>query len=458
VPLPFGMRSRFDTILDASSSVEHATRTDDAGRFELGGVPLFDGARLVTAQGGYVTDTRALPAYDELSLEIVLSSARDDRDTLLGNVIDAADKPVEGAWVAVGTNAAKSGPDGAFALDLVEERGRLAQPDPKQATRITAVKAGHLPGELTRAAADAWPEPLVLRLGEAPLVIDGRVVDAEGKPVAKAQVWTTDETHFGYIELDGGESTMRFGSTIEGILRGDPFEHRVRTNGAGRFELGGLVARDYRVHVLDPKTMCATTVTFAGGARNVEIRMPKEDVHARVAGRVTSLSGEPIAGLLVHLQRRTVSGFELERVDGGMVTTDAEGRFAFVNVSRALSSIHVLGEQIGLGGFERAIAPDDDVEHLELRVPMRVHVQIEASGRTDLEWASIVDEKGSKLELGILHGSHAYATQDMRLEAGRSEAFSVSETAKELVLYAKGAEVQRVKLALEHGQLNVIRP
>lgn len=457
VPLPFGMRAQFDSILDRSISVERSTKSDEAGRFEMKQVPLVPGTKLTTTLAAYMTDEREVPAHDEFALELVLRSARAEPEQLLGTVVDVEGKPVEGAWIACGPATAKSGRAGAFALDLTlrDVGGREAR-----STLVRAVKQGHLPGEVTRANDGAWPSPLVVRLGGPPLSIEGRVVDADGKPIAGAQVWTSDEAHFGYVPIEGGEMTMRAGANVESILRGDPFTHRIQADASGRFALSGLLAHDYRVHALDTQRVLATTASLAAGVRNVELRMPKEDVHERVAGRVTSLSGDPLAGVEVSLERHA-NGEQttiIDRLRGASVRTDADGRFEFGPVSRAVNVVGVDGYSFGVTGFERPLDPREDVEDLAIRVPLTMHVQIDAAGRTDFDRVSVLDEHGQKLYLTIQHGSSSYAMQEMDLREGRTEPFSVSEEAKTLVLFKGEVEVQKLPMRCTRGELNTIRP
>jgi protocatechuate 3,4-dioxygenase beta subunit len=459
VPLPYGMRSRFDSILEGSNTVERSAKTDPLGRFELAGVPVFAGAVLSTSHPMHLEHELALPEHDDLALEIVLTAASSTRTRVIGKVVDTDGNAVEGARVALGDGSTKSGPGGMFALDAADGS------DPKSAKtshprRICALHPGHLPAVLELEPGASWPDPLVLRLGTPPLAIEGRVVDATGAPIKSAQVWTSDETHFGYIEIEGGEMAVRAGSTIEGLLRGDPFTPRMRTSAAGRFELGGLLARDYRVHVLDPKRMTATTVTLAAGTRNVEIRMPAEDLHERITGRVTNLSGEPIAGAWVKLVRDNPAenASELDRFESAAAKTDAEGRFAFERVSKSVLALRVEGEGMALEGFEHTIRPGDDLLHVEIAAPLRVHVQVDASNHPSADEVAVLDAGGEKLELAIRHGNSAYGMREVRLIEGRSEIFSVLETAKTLVLYANDAEVLRQPVKLASGSLNTLRP
>jgi RNA polymerase sigma-70 factor (ECF subfamily) len=452
VPLPFGFRARFDAILDGASTIERSATSGPDGRFELADVPVVPGVELVTTRAGFLEDRRALPAFDELALEIVLCRAEQGPERLLGIVLDPAGEPVEGAWVGVGDSTTRSEAGGSFALEL----GSAAE-DAPPVRILRAVKQGYLPAELWLAPGDAWPAPLVLALGPPPLTLAGRVVDSFGEPVPGAEVWTEDEEHFGYIPLGDGETSVRVGASIEGILRGDPWTHRARADAAGRFALTGLLARDYVLRAFDRTSLALATETVASGARDVELRMPEEELHALVAGRVTSLAGEPLSGLDVVLERSPLGGGPANLLASRAVRTDAEGRFAFEHVSRRVNAIQAQGPELGLGGFRRLLAPSDDLAHLELAVPLRVHVQIDAGESEAIERAALLDEHGAKLTLSVDHGEHAYAMDEITLEHGRSEAFSVSELATTLVLYAKNTELRRLPVTLRRGELNTLR-
>ena len=460
VPLPFGLRARFDSILDGSTTVERKTCTDEQGRFELAGAPLVPGAGLMTTHAAFLTDHRDLSGYDELALEIVLASASDGPTRVIGRVVDLDENPVEDAWVALGPSTAKSGPGGIFTLELEASAGdeRLA---PEDAGVVRAVKRGYLPAELARAAGEPWPDPLILRLGGAPLTIAGRVVDAAGEPVPGAEVWTDQETRFGFIDIEEGEMQMKAGANVEGILRGDPWTRRFRADSGGRFELTGLLPRDYRVHALDKQRMRATTRRIPAGVSDLEIRLEGEDFHELVAGRVTSLAGEPIEGLEVVLERslESVEADDFEGFESLPAITDADGLFAFENVSRAVHVVEVRGLELGLTGYRRALEPGDDLANLELAVPMRVHVQIDAGQRTDApDQAALLDENGERLYLSVHHGNSSYAMREIPLHEGRTEPFTVSETARTLVLLVQGQETLRMPLELTRGDLNTIRP
>jgi len=452
VPLPFKLRARFDAILAEASTVERACDSGPDGRFELAGVPLVAGLELVTTCAAFLEDRRAPPPHDELALEIVLRRAEEDPERLIGRVVDPAGDGVEGAWVAIGTSSTRSGPGGSFALELAEARADEGD------GVLRAVKAGYLPAAVPAARLAGSAEPLVLQLGPPPPSIQGRVVDARGEPVPGALVWTDEETHFGYISPEGAELTVTMGATVEGILRGDPWTFRVRADAAGRFELAGLLARDYRVRAFDPARLVLATATFPAGAQDAELRLPDEELVARVAGRVTSLSGAPLAGVRVVLARPALGRGPADLLESPPAVTDADGRFAFERVSRAVDAVLVQDRGLGLEGFRHPIAQSDDLEHLALAVPLNVHVQVDAGEAEGFDHAALLDARGERLMLSVEHGDHAYGMSEVALDRGRSETFSVSELATTLVLLSQGVEARRVPVRLVHGELNTLRP
>jgi hypothetical protein len=283
-------------------------------------------------------------------------------------------------------------------------------------------------------------------------------VDARGEPVPGAEVWTDEETHFGYVPLEDGEMSVSVGASVEGLLRADPWTFRVRADSAGRFALAGLLPRDYRLRAFDRGRLALATETAAAGAHDVVLRLPEEELRPRVAGRVTTLSGEPLAGLRVVLERPALSPGPADLLEGRAALTGADGGFAFERVSRSADVLRVQGEELGLEGFRHALGAGDDPEEMELRIPLKVHVQIDAGETEGIERVSLLDARGERLALSVEHGEHAYSMDEIQLDHGRSESFSVSELAATLVLSAQGAEVRRLPVALARGELNIVRP
>jgi len=461
LPLPFRLRAGFDAILDGAAAVEPRTTSGADGRFQLDAVPVGGELELVTEHAAFREDRRTPPAHDAFDLEIVLRKAEAGPRLLAGLVVDAAGQPVAGAWVALGESSTRSGPGGVFALELSGERAALRQGEQV----LRAVKPGHLPAELVRGPDEPWDkqgERLVLVLGPAPLAIAGRVVDAHGEPVAGAEVWTDEETHFGTIAIEGGEMSVRVGASVEGLLRDDPWTHRVRAGADGRFRLSGLLPRDYRLRAFDRTHLVVASHVAAAGVEGVELRLGEEELEPLIAGRVTDLGGEPLAAVEVLLERPALGGGPANQLEGLAVRTDADGRFAFEGVSRAAHALRVQGPELALEGFRLTLSERDDRARLVLAVPLRVHARIDAGlvagEASGYERAALLDAGGNTLTLALDHGQHSFVLDAVELDRGRSESFSVSELATTLVLSAGGAEQHRVPVKLVRGELNTLRP
>ncbi|HEX6883564.1 MAG TPA: sigma-70 family RNA polymerase sigma factor, partial [Planctomycetota bacterium] len=200
----------------------------------LGGAP---GSLLWAQADGHASASLTLP--EESSDELVVTLARAARDAALaGRVWRADGLPAAGAYVSAGEASARCDGEGAFELE-----------DEALPTRLRAVLPGHLPGELDLAGlpADERRE-LELVLGPAALRIAGRVEDAQGRALAGAQVWTTDGERFGEIPTRVGELTLLLDFDLEGVIDGAEAQaggREATSDGAGRFELTGLVDRSY---------------------------------------------------------------------------------------------------------------------------------------------------------------------------------------------------------------------
>jgi hypothetical protein len=258
--------------------------------------------------------------------------------------------------------------------------------------------------------------------------------------------------------MDGGEMTVRVGASVEGILRDDPWTHRVRADDEGRFVVAGLLARDYRLRAFDRAHLMLATEVVAAGTEDVELRLPDEPRLPRVAGRVTSLGGEPLAGVSVTVEREALNPGPAGELRSRTTKTDDDGRFAFEEVARALHGVRVSGPEIELGGVLHVITEEDDPEHLEVGVALLVRARVDASGTADADHASLLDARGRALTLSVDHGEHAYAMERVQLDGGRSESFAVSELATTLVLYVGKREVVRHPVTLARGELNLLRP
>ena len=90
-------------------------------------------------------------------------------------------------------------------------------------------------------------------------MVSGRVVSADGDPIAGVRVWTPDVTYLGMItnEVQGHQLTGY--GTVEAYASDGSTELSLATvtDGDGDFTLRGLLPRSYAVFAMDPRTLTA---------------------------------------------------------------------------------------------------------------------------------------------------------------------------------------------------------
>ena len=213
-----------------------------------------------------------LPSEPSFDLTLVLQAQESD-STLAGRVVDGEGEGIPDAYVALGLSATKSDAEGRFTLAI----GPRSESDKV----LWAAKAGLLPACIERDPAASWPDPIELVLAGTPLSIQGRVLDEQGKPVAGARVWTDDTTDFGAIEVDDFGPMTTIGVKVEGILSGQLWLRHTETDRDGAFSLKGLLARDYRLSVLDQPTLrYVLSEPIPAGRSDVRIHLRDEELVA----------------------------------------------------------------------------------------------------------------------------------------------------------------------------------
>lgn len=163
------------------------TRTDDDGAFTIENVWVgLRGYHIsVRAQGCGDAGARNLDfsAGDSKEVNFTLKSAG---ESLSGTVVDADGVPVSKAWV----NCSGSGQPGGFAQVFTDEKGQFVlEPLVKGLVYIDAGKYDEKSSRETRNTKAQIPcEPVRIMLPVAEGVVGGKVVDADGGPVAGAEV------------------------------------------------------------------------------------------------------------------------------------------------------------------------------------------------------------------------------------------------------------------------------
>jgi len=205
--------------------------------------------------------------------------------------------------------------------------------------------------------------------------IAGRVVDAEGKPVAGVAV---NASSLG----GGGERTM----IVNGMITSGA---QALTTVAGTFELRGLAADSYRLRVLErgrPLRARGKPVklTLAAAEKKTGVELAVDRPNGVIKGVVTGPDGAPLADAWVSVQQDLMSGMRpdqdedgngerrmmmIEASDDGEggggsagdippVLTDAQGRFAIGGLAHAAYDVVAEAKKGTLRGRAANIAPD----------------------------------------------------------------------------------------------------
>jgi hypothetical protein len=331
-----------------------------------------------------------------------------------------------------------------------------------------------------------------LVLGGEPLSIAGRVLGPDGEPRPGARVWLADPTRFGAIgrmpaTLEGlAAGALVPPQALESAARMPPEDgHHVwdetwpasapstalwtyaRADEQGRFVLGGLAPRDYRLATMDEDALqLHETEPIPAGAAGVEIVLPRVPLRPRVAGRVVTASGRPVPGVRVVL---CVQPFGMRmRILGGTTdvsfwqsgpaaTSDEEGRFAFADVPRTPLSMTFESEEIV--PERRSLAPDDEGDGLTVVVDALCRFQVVL--RAPLERADAIalrDGQGRTLDLLLFSQGSTSAYTDVPLVEGRSGWVAASCEARRLVLLSDGDPVEELAIELVPGQAARFEP
>jgi RNA polymerase sigma-70 factor (ECF subfamily) len=488
--LPSNFRTTFAHNLDECSEPGWRATTRSDGRFELPDVPGVAGMDLVATHEGFVPSRRPAPELSDNGIEVALHRPTAAPGMISGEVVDERGRRVDAARVAVAQVTTITDENGMFSLKLPEGGAK---------TSIVALKKGYLPAterlDALLQAGDASAY-IVLHLGPPPLSIEGRVSDAEDQPLSGMKVWVADPTFFGAVDempalVEGLLSGAATRSDIERMMReskerSDPMEFIqgvptvfwsfVKTDAEGRFKLEGLLDREYQVVAMDPATLLRVdSGPVHAGAKNVRIELPARLYFGRVAGRVVSHAGKPVAGVQVTPQCDVLTIHENENSRSTFhsrarsAVTDADGRFVLERLPREKVYLRLDGENIlpiefgrdgetHEGGIETA--SDRKVDDLVITASLRYHMQIElAPERVELaDNFRVIDANGLTLEINVFEGSRRRTTDEAQIHDGKSNVVAVTDEAKMLVLSKGKLEVLRVPLALDPSGVNIVRP
>lgn len=390
------------------------------GLFEIANAPGGEVRLDVTAQGFMAAEEMkvTLPRPDSApELKVVLRRG----SRLEGRVATTAGKPVPGVRIVVDPASAVSDAEGVYSVDGVapgRREVRVLHPHYRRVVRPVSIEEG--------------TNRLDIEL-EAGFEVSGRVIDAEGKPVAAAEVELTTQERSELREhrartgedgsfllqpvasgryrfqasasghataelpgpvvvadqpVEGLEVVLRQGATVRGRVlglspdelavvavtaRGERAERRAKLDSEGRFEIRELEAGDWLLRA-----------SLWQGERQVEARVPvspsDREVHrdlefsprVTLSGRVL-FDGEPLGASTVAVrgERFSIERSVISGSDGGFILRDLEPDRYWLGVTNS----------------QRLIVHNDTLDLLESR---DVEIRLEAG-----TVAGRVEEKGS---------------------------------------------------------------
>jgi protocatechuate 3,4-dioxygenase beta subunit len=457
---PIPDRAAFPRSLERNLPGAWAATTDAEGRFAFRRPPR--DARIVTNCDGYEPDERVLAA-DREQLEIRLRVLT--RALLVGQVVRDDGTAAADAAVWCGARGVHADTDGRFAFDLA-----AIGEDPARHTHrwVVAAVTGFVPARVRCEGVDwrdplAWPRPLVLRLGRPALSIQGRVLEADGTPVANPTVTLVDAEPLGDPHPDlpvNPMSTVEFLARVQARLApdgsgGEFWESGIASGEAGAFELGGLQDRGYRLRVEHPPSLRAfVTEAVLAGSRDVELRFPPAASWGEIAGVVHDRRGQPVAAAGVWCERSA---------DGTVaatarIETAADGTFRIpAGITREIDRLLVQAPTIAHATVF-SLRDAARVGELRLVVPVRASVQVEPTaasrGATAVEFRRA---DGTPTVPTRTHGNMAWGEQRIGLVDGRSEVVTVPDDAAFAVLLVGDEELGRHAIELLPDGINRLR-
>jgi large repetitive protein len=346
----------------ASADLEEAppsARSDRRGRFRIEGLPPGAGFLSISREG-YVSLARFAVDLKRPGAAALLL-ALEPEALLSGRVVDEKGKPVAAARVSVDESAPNL--RGAFRRVLRMEgeavpvrtdaagKFRLFVPAGRRpAVSLIATAAKHAPAHAygLKIAAGREHAGIELRLGKG-LVARGLVVDADGAPVEGAGIEVERETE------QGG----RFGAVVRFVRSASVRAPDVVTGPRGEFELGGLEAGSYTLHVSHPEhpAKSVPNVVIKGEGENVISKIVLGPA-AAIAGTVRDTAGQPIVDAQV-----LAFSFQGQQVNA---QSDGQGRFRLGGLTPG-SEVQLTANAPGYALLRKSVTPPQDALALVLR-------------------------------------------------------------------------------------------
>lgn len=435
--------ARFPFALDSTGVLPASAKSGADGSFALERAPAVTPALLRTSASGFAEDARALPAESTFDLRIELGVAEPQGAVLEGRVVHEDGAPGAGATVHLAGREVPADEQGRFRLEIgsVDDEASLVATKPKFQPAVIPEY-----GRVIEAT-DGHPPPALLTLGPPPLAIAGRVLEADGRPCRK---WT--------VSLAAGTAVSQ--GRIPVILAENVTSGR-KTGGTtderGAFEIGGLRDMTYVIQAYGADGRMIRSEPIPAGSRDVELRCDPDAFLERLAGRVVSREGVPLANVEVTVDLVTYEvsfGSLWESVKSAR--TGADGRFELERVPKRSTRLSVQGDEIVATSVP--VEGIDPARPLEIAVVRLGRFRFEGPPGEDAPTSiRVLDAQGSSLSLVTREARSTSAGPTARLTDGSSHVLSVSEDAARLVLYRGDEVLSSQPLRLVPGEIVTVR-
>lgn len=483
ISLPQDLRTRFSRVLEHSSTATWAVKTESSGQFELTDAGYVAGSTLRITLQGFLPFSQELSANSDMAIAVTLRKPSAVDGAIVGQVVDAAGNPVADAKVSLGSAESRSDAEGRFQLALA---------DAGKADEMQAIKRGYLPAskQLDREQ-EGNAEFVYLSMGDEPLHIRGRVLDANGEPIAGAKVWAQNPGVVSSLDgrmasmegyLNGGltRQEMRDKFFRNGELIGDPVELRENTSTAiwgwaktdenGDYDLGGLLDKPYGLTAILPESLVQVDAgPFQAGMVGADILVPAAAVHPLVAGQLVSRNGSPIPNANISAQCDPMSlgtsggSRTTVHASGRNAVSDENGRFRIKNLGTSRVYLRIDGDSVlpieyGRGHEEGITAvADQPIDNLRIVVPVRIHFRVELSDANLADQICALDAEGKRLGINQITPNGRTTRRAFDLQGGQSEVLSVSDAVSSFALLKGDETLRTIPFSPRYGEVNVIR-
>ncbi|TAJ24478.1 MAG: carboxypeptidase regulatory-like domain-containing protein [Planctomycetota bacterium] len=416
------------------------------GAFELHDVPAAPGLAIATRAPGFEQSVTALPQRSDTALRIVLEREHASEQVVRGIVVHADGRPAAGARVTFANAEASADDLGQFELSV--ENATVDREVPLVAA-LAGYQAALRPNFYAELEQSRFqPAPLRLVLGPPALWIRGSALDAEGHPLVGWKVALIDATLItrGAIPIRSAERLC------------DESARGVTTDSAGRFAIGGLAARAYRLKAYEPKSVLnLASDPIEAGSVDVVLQLAADALVPRVSGLVVARDGTPIRNATVAITYVTESaGFASTSANGGSTRTASDGSFELQRVPRRGIALTV--------GSDETIPLSRNVDELDLDEQVvltparRFHLRVEGGPRENGIGIGVLDAREQELTLMIFQSNGWMSTSRNYLSDGASPTMAVSEDAAWIQFYDRTGEGQGLRaLTLRPGDVTVVR-